>query len=159
MAMRWVPNRDSMPSVDISELATDHIDILRGKLRIGLHRDVEVTEVEGPDRPRVSQSFCSALPVSYSRVPPAHWEPFALLVLEVAYEATMWAAVLNAQRGASKVVFLTLLGGGAFGNPGSWIHAAMRRALKLITTFDLDVRLVSYGTPSKEIVAIADEFR
>jgi hypothetical protein len=143
----------------LGTLATDQIDMLRGKLRIGIHRDVEVTEVEGPDRPRVSQSFCSALPVSYSRVPPAHWEPFALLVLEVAYEATMWAAVLNAQRGASKVVFLTLLGGGAFGNPGSWIHAAMRRALKLITTFDLDVRLVSYGTPSKEIVAIADEFR
>jgi hypothetical protein len=143
----------------LGTLATDQIDILRGKLRIGIHRDVEVTEVEGPDRPRVSQSFCSALPVAYSRVAPAHWEPFALLVLEAAYEATMWAAVLNAQRGASKVVFLTLLGGGAFGNPGSWIHAAMRRALKFITTFDLDVRLVSYGTPSKEIVAIADEFR
>jgi hypothetical protein len=140
-------------------LATDEIDILRGKLRIGIHRDVEVTEVEGPDRPRVSQSFCSALPIAYSRVPPAHWEPFALLVLEAAYEATMWAAVLNAQRGVSNVVFLTLLGGGAFGNHSSWIHAAMRRAQELITTFDLDVRLVSYGTPSKETVAIADEFR
>jgi hypothetical protein len=143
----------------LGTLATDQIDILRGKLRIGIHRDVEVTEVEGPDRPRVSQSFCSALPVAYSRVPPAHWELFALLVLEAAYEATMWAAVLNAQRGTSNVVFLTLLGGGAFGNHGNWIHAAMRRALELMTTFDLDVRLVSYGTPSKEIVAIADEFR
>ena len=39
-----------------------------------------------------------------------------LLVLEAAYEATMWSAVLNARRGASKVVLLTLLGGGAFGN-------------------------------------------
>ncbi len=67
--------------------------------------------------------------------------------------------LLNAQRGASNVVFLTLLGGGAFGNHGSWIYAAMRRALELMTTFDLDVRLVSYGTPSKEIVAIAEEFR
>jgi hypothetical protein len=56
-------------------------------------------------------------------------------------------------------VFLTLLGGGAFGNHGSWICAAMRRALELMTTFDLDVRLVSYGTPSKEIEAIAEEFR
>ena len=70
----------------------------------------------------------------------------------------MWAAVLNAQRGASNVVFLTLLGGGAFGNPSSWIDAAMRRALKLMMTFDLDVRLVSYGTPSKELLAIAEEF-
>jgi hypothetical protein len=143
----------------LETLATDQIDVLRGKLRIGIHRDVEVTEVTGPDRPRVSQSFCSALPVAYSRVPPAHWEPFALLVLEAAYEATMWATVLNAQRGESNVVFLTLLGGGAFGNHGSWIQTAMRRAIELITTFDLDVRLVSYGTPSKEVLAIAKEFR
>ncbi len=110
-------------------LAPDQIDALRGKLRIGVHRDVEVTEVAAPDRPRVSQAFCSALPVAYSQVPSAHWELFASLVLEAAYEATLWAAVLNAQRGASNVVFLTLLGGGAFGNPSSWIHAAIGRAL------------------------------
>ena len=57
------------------------------------------------------------------------------------------------------VVFLTLLGGGAFGNPASWIHAAIGRALGLMKTFDLDVRLVNYGMPSNEILAIAEEFR
>ncbi len=143
----------------LGTLAAEQVDVLRGKLRIGIHRDVEVTEAAGPDRPLVSQSFCSALPVACSRVPPAHWERFALLVLEAAYEATMWASVLNAQRGASNVVFLTLLGGGAFGNPGSWIHTAMRRALELMTSFDLDVRLVSYGAPSKEILGMVEEFR
>ena len=143
----------------LETLTTNQIDGLRGELRIGIHRDVEVTEAAGPDRPRVTQSFCSALPVAYSRVPPAHWESFALLVLEAAYEATMWAAVLNAQRGASNVVFLTLLGGGAFGNRGSWIYAAMRRAFEMMQPFNLDVRLVSYGVPSKETLAIAEEFR
>jgi hypothetical protein len=143
----------------LGALPADQIDVLRGRLRIGIHRDVEVTDMAGPDRPLVSQAFCSALPVAYSRVPSAHWKKFALLVLEAAYEATVWAAVLNAQRGVSNVVFLTLLGGGAFGNHGGWIHAAMRRALELMTTFDLDVRLVSYGTPSKEILAIVKEFR
>jgi hypothetical protein len=54
------------------------------------------------------------------------------LVLEGAYEATMWAAVLNAQRGVSNVVLLTSVGGGAFGNDKSWIHAAMRRALDMM---------------------------
>jgi hypothetical protein len=140
-------------------LAQDQIEVLRGKLCIGIHRDVEVTEAAGPDRPRVSQAFCSALPVAYSQVASPHWELFASLVLEAAYEATLWAAVVNAQRGASNVVFLTLLGGGAFGNRSSWIRAAMKRALELMTTFDLDVRLVSYGTPSKELLAIAEEFR
>jgi hypothetical protein len=140
-------------------LSTDEIDELRGKLRIGIHRDVEVTEVAGNPRPLVSQAFCSALPVSYGRVPASHWEPFASLILEAAYEGTLWAAVLNAQRGASNVVFLTLLGGGAFGNHDSWILAAIRRALALVTSFNLDVRLVSYGPPSEEVLALFAEFR
>ncbi|MFO0991599.1 MAG: hypothetical protein U1E67_06680 [Hyphomicrobiales bacterium] len=140
-------------------LTTDQMDVLRGKLRIGVHRDVEVTEAAGPDRLRVSQAFCSALPVAYSDMPAAHWEPFAVLVLEAAYEATMWAAVLNAHRGVSNLVFLTLLGGGAFGNPGSWIHVAIRRALELTASFDLDVRIVSHGSPSKETLAVVEEFR
>jgi len=63
------------------------------------------------------------------------------------------------QRGVSNIIFLTLLGGGAFGNHWSWIHAAIRRALELVAAYDLDVRFVSYRTPSKELVAIADEFR
>lgn len=135
------------------------IDVLRGKLRIGIHRDVEVTEAEGPTRPRVSQAFCSALPVAYCYVSPQHWKPFASLILEAAYEATMWAAVLNAQRGASNVVYLTLLGGGAFGNDSDWIYAAMRRALGLMRHFELDVRLVSYSSPSTEMWALIEEFR
>ncbi len=85
--------------------------------------------------------------------------PFALLVLEAAYEATMWAAMLNAKRGASNVLFLALLGGGAFGNHIGWIYSAIRRALELMRPFGLDVRLVSYGTPSKEILAVVEEFR
>ena len=93
----------------------------------------------------VSQAFCSALPAAYTRVPPPRWEAFASLVLQAAYEATMWAAVHNAQRGASNVVLLTSLGGGAFRNDESWIHAAMRRALKMVLGCYLDVKLVSYG--------------
>jgi hypothetical protein len=143
----------------IETLTSNEIDVLRGKLRIGIHRDVEVTEAVGPFRPIVSQSFCSALPVAYSDVSGAHWQALALLVLEAAYEATMWAAVLNAQRGTSNVVFLTLLGGGAFGNSSSWIYAAIARALKLVACFELDVRLVSFGTPSAEMLAAVEEFR
>jgi molybdopterin biosynthesis enzyme MoaB len=66
--------------------------------------------------------------------------------------------VLNAQRGASNVVLLTRLGGGAFGNDDRWIDAAMRRALEMMSGFALDVRLVSYGTPSKAILQMAEDF-
>lgn len=139
-------------------LSPEQADTLRGKLCIGVHCDVEATEAAGEVRPLVSQAFCSALPVAYTRVPHPYWERFACLVLEAAYEATMWAGVLNALRGASNVVFLTFLGGGAFGNAETWIHAAMCRALKLMAKFDLDVRLVSYGAPSKAILQMAEEF-
>jgi hypothetical protein len=123
-----------------------------------VHRDVEVTDAAGEHRPLVSQSFCSALSVAYTRVPRSYCEPFASLVLQVAYEATMLAAVLNARRGASNVVLLTQLGGGAFGNHGEWIHAAMRRALERMSGFALDVSLVSYGTPPRAILQMAGDF-
>ena len=114
----------------LAELQPEPLDSLRGKLSIGVHRDVEVTDSAREHRPLVSQAFCSALPVKYTSVPPDHWKTFASLVLEAAYEATIWAAVLNAQRGASNVVLLTQLGGGAFGNQDDWIscgHAASPR--------------------------------
>ena len=140
----------------LESLPADALDALRGKLRIGIHRDVEVTIAPGPHRPLVSQAFCSALPLSYGKLPPADWKPFASLVLEAAYEATLLAAVLNKQRGGPNTVFLTLLGGGAFGNPQEWIIAAIRRAFNVMANFDLDVRLVSYSRPSSELMALAD---
>ena len=135
------------------------LDTVRGTLRIGIHRDVEATEATGPDRPLLTQAFCSALPVAYSDIGSSHWEAFASVVLEAAYEATLWAAVLNAQRGASRVVFLTFLGGGAFGNDEAWILAAIRRALDTARSFDLDVRLVSYAAPSRAILRLVSEFQ
>lgn len=143
------------------DLIADHLraigpegaDALAGKLRIGLHVDVEATEGALPG-PLVSQAFCSALPVAYGRVPQQHWATFARLVLDAAYEATLLQAVLNARRGASNIVLLTLLGGGAFGNAPEWIHAAINRAVARASNFDLDVRLVSYGAPSAEMRAL-----
>jgi hypothetical protein len=80
------------------------------------------------------------------------------LILEAAYEATMAAAILNAQRGASNVVLLTSLGGGAFGNNENWIYAAIRRALEIVSNIELDIRLVSYGEPTKGFLQIAKDF-
>jgi hypothetical protein len=87
-----------------------------------------------------------------------HWKAFASLVLEAAYEATMWSAVLNAKRGASNVVLLTFLGGGAFGNDDAWILGAMRRALETMRSFALEVKIVSYREPSQAVLRIVEEF-
>lgn len=130
-------------------------DELRALLRIGLHRDVQITDApEHPDQ-HVSQAFCSALPVAYSDIPSEPWADFAKLVLEAAYEATLWAAVLNACRGKSNTVFLTSLGGGAFGNKDAWIYSAMERALTQVQGYELDVRLVSYQAPALAMQSLA----
>jgi protein-tyrosine phosphatase len=134
------------------------LDELRAKLRIGIHWDVEVTDATDDHGPLVSQAFCSALPVSSTTVPRRYWQAFAPLVLEAAYEATMWAGVLNAHRGASKAVLLTQVGGGAFGNDEKWVSAATLRALELVRDYDLDVKLVSYGPPPQAILDIARHF-
>lgn len=131
---------------------------LRDRLRIGLHWDVEVTTAGESQGQLLSQAFCSAMPVAYSPVREASWESFARLVLEAAYEATLWAAVLNAQRGQSKDVYLTMLGGGAFGNRPEWILQAMERALEQVAEHDLSVILVSYGHISPAFRALAERY-
>ncbi|MBR0797969.1 hypothetical protein JQ615_21500 [Bradyrhizobium jicamae] len=138
--------------------SADEIDDLRGRLRIGLHWDVEATEAHDHAPQLSSQAFCSALPIAYTSVPRELWRAFAVLVLESAYEATMIAAKLNARRGASNVVLLTQLGGGAFGNASAWIEDALRRALRAAVAAELQVGLVCYGEPSSGLLKLAKEF-
>ena len=128
----------------MAAMSPEELDHLRGLLRIGLHWNVEVTEAATPGQ-RVSQAFCSALPVAYCDVAPQKWQRFATLVLEAAYEATLLAAVLNREHTGCPTVFLTSLGGGAFGNPQDWIDTAMAHALEAVRGCDVDVRLVSFG--------------
>lgn len=155
-----LPSREMLERAGAAILACDPAqrDRLRGLLRIGLHRDVEVT-VPGPARgQRVSQAYCSALPVAYGGLPSRHWEPFARLVLEAAYEATLWAAVDNAARCGSPIVYLTLLGGGVFGNDPVWIHDAIRRALHTVRGHALDVRIVSYRSVPPALEELVRKF-
>jgi hypothetical protein len=122
---------------------------VRGALEIGLQWDTEVT-LPGADQ-RVTQAYCSALPVRYSEVDEREWEPFGRLVLEGAYEATLAAGVLNAARSGNPRVFLTLLGGGAFGNPSAWILDAIDRALALYREAGLEVVFISYRYPNPDL--------
>lgn len=137
---------DGLASIDgrLAAMSAEELDHLRGLLRIGLHWNVEVTEAATPGQ-RVSQAFCSALPVAYSDLAPSKWQRFATLVLEAAYEATLLAAVQNRERTGCPTVFLTSLGGGAFGNAPEWIEAAMAHAFQAVRGCDIDVRLVSFA--------------
>ncbi len=92
----------------------------------------------------VTQGYCSALPVAYSPHDSHLWSSFARLVLEASYEATLSAALINAANTGNRRVFLTLLGGGAFGNHEDWILSAVDRSLRIVRESDLAVGLVSY---------------
>lgn len=127
----------------LSALDESGLDAIRSKLRIGLHWDVQVTQPQPAHC--VSQAYCSALPVKYSSVASSKWEAFARLVLEASYEACLLAGLENANRQGDAPVFLTKLGGGAFGNDTAWIRDAMARALELAGDWGLDVRVVHFG--------------
>ena len=133
------------------------LDDLRQALRIGLHWSVEVTDAGRSDL-IVSQAFCSALPVAYCGIAHAPWRAFAQLVLEAAYEATLLAGIENMQAHGSNLVFLTRLGGGAFGNSEDWIDAAMLYALALFRVTPLDVRIVSFGPPPPRLDRLVKEY-
>jgi hypothetical protein len=145
--------------VEISErlrgASQAELDALRGLLRIGIQWNTQVT-LDGC-RHLVSQAYCSALPAGYSSHPASGWEGFARLVLEAAYEATLCAAILSSRTNGDNRVFLTLLGGGVFGNQTEWIIDAILRALKLYQDTDLEVAIVSFGSSRREIQQLLDQ--
>ena len=71
------------------------------------------TTQPGKPGPRHRHSV-RALPLLHERALAPLAGLSASLGPEAAYEATIWATVLNANRGASNIVLLTQLGGGAF---------------------------------------------
>lgn len=131
------------------------LDGLRQLLRIGVQWNTQVTLNDSEHM--VSQAYCSALPVAYSPHPPSLWAEFARLVLEASYEATICVAILNSIRNGNNRLFLTLLGGGVFGNETDWIIGGIRRALNLYQRADLDVAIVSYGSPKEYVRQLVNQ--
>lgn len=142
----------------LDEASEEVVDSVRSQLAIGLHRDVEVTDAPEGQRQRVSQAFCSALPVGYSLLPTRDWKPFARLVLQATYEATLLAAVEQAEAGGSHTVLLTRVGGGVFGNDPAWIDEAIDRALGVVVDAGLDVRIVCHSHVTPEVRELAERW-
>lgn len=143
----------------LRDASQSQLDAWRDLLRIGVHWNVQVTLPGVGERQYVSQAYCSALPIAYQSAGPASlWERFASLVLEGAYEATLLAGALNQAERGSRVVFLTSVGGGVFGNQPAWIANAVRRALDRCRHFPLDVRIVALSSPAAEMLKTVQDF-
>lgn len=151
-----LPSLEGLTEIDncLGSLDEVGLDAVRARLRIGIQWDTEVTL--GDSVHRVSQAYCSALPVAYSGLPCRKWERFARLILEAAYEATLCVGILNGQRTANKQVFLTLLGGAAFGNSLPWIIDAIEQAVRRQRSQDLQVAIVSYRQSNSAVVGLIE---
>jgi len=79
-------------------------------------------------------------------------------VLEASYEATICTAILNWLSTGNNRVFLTLLGGGAFGNETSWITESIKRALRLYEDWNIEVEIVSYGRSKEYVRQLVEQF-
>ena len=138
-------------NTQLQTLDEHKLDALRAALEIGIQWDAEVTIVDSPSLHQVTQVFCSAMPVTYSGHDSKLWQPIAQLVLEATYEATFCAALINKLRRPNAPLYLTLVGGGVFGNELQWITSAIDRAFRLYAHSGLDVRIVSYGQSKPQV--------
>ena len=159
-----LPSRKQLEEADrtLDAMTEAEIDAVRAALRVGIQWDTQVTLSEvtlsevtlsGAGH-LLTQVYASALPVAYSAHPASLWGRLARLVLEGAYEATLRAAALNAERTGNNTAYLTLLGGGAFGNDIGWIIEALRHALSACSHLPLDVAVVSYRQPNPRVQAL-----
>ena len=139
----------------LTKLSDEAYQKLKGKLKIGLQWNTEVTVKHGGHL--VSQAYCSALPIGYGNIPVEKWKEFATLILDAAYEATFYAALRNYEITGNENLFLTLVGGGVFGNPQQWIFNAIAKSILKFRSTPLKVKVVSYGKSNLELRSFLEE--
>lgn len=139
----------------IAHLSETGREKLKEKLKTGIQWDTEVTLSD--TKHKVSQIYCSALPVAYSNIESSYWEPFARIILEATYESTLYAGMLNLVNNNSNKVFLTLIGGGAFGNEEHWILDSLQKSIRKFKNVPLDIKIVSFGRSNPNLVKCINE--
>lgn len=139
----------------LSSLSDEQRENLKGKLKVGIQWNTEVTISD--NKQKVSQIYCSALPVAYCQTDSIYWENFARLILEATYEATFFTAIKNMENNNSNLVYLTLVGGGAFGNEEYWILESLGKVINKFMKVPLDVRIVSYEESNPRLLKFLNE--
>lgn len=132
------------------------------QFKIGIHSNTSVTfsekisgqfiEPTSTNLQLVSHAYCSAISVGYSSTVKdiKLWTPFAKLVLKAAYEATLWAGIINKNSGGSNRVILTKVGAGVFRNKHEWVVEAIGNAICKTDFYGLEIILNYYDEPEKK---------
>lgn len=139
-------------------------NIFRDNIRIGLHSNIEVIFKSRQNNNYrllknplhlITQAVCLAVDLSDFTNTLKSWETIAVCVLEAMYEATIYAAYLNAvkhnfQQG-SNIVYLTYLGTGTFFNRNNWIRKAMMRAVAIAFKQKLNLNIIIVSKDLKDV--------
>lgn len=133
----------------LSHYDENALDQIRAKLKVGVQSKTQVTI--GDSNHLVTQVFCSALPIAYSEIDSVNWHHFPQLILDATYEATFYIALQNLRNTGCNKLYLTLVGGGVFGNNLDWILSSIARALEIFAFTELDVYIVSYGASKPDV--------
>lgn len=152
------PSLDGIKKIDdrISKMNHDERDFLKGKLKVSIQWNSEVT-IANPEQ-LVTQVYCSALPIGYVNYIPGYlWENFAKIILEALYEATFYAALKNFKNNSSKKLFLTLVGGGVFANKEEWILEAIEKSVEKFRNTPLEISIVSYRNSNPEVKRLVEK--
>lgn len=128
---------------------TEYDDILN-KLKVGIQWNSEVTISK--HKHTVNQVYSSALPVAYSQLDSNLFQSFAQMILDATYEATLLSAIHNLQTSGNNKLYLTLVGGGVFGNQLSWIFSAIRKNILRYKDYPLDIKIVSFGSSNPNVL-------
>ena len=129
---------------------------LKGLLEVGVQWNTQVTVME--EGHLLSQIYCSALPVAYSHVEAERWKRFATFILEATYEATLLTGLRNYRMTGNRLVYLTLVGGGAFGNLDEWIYEAIVKVLRRYSHCGLRLKFVSYGASNPVVQKVLRQY-
>lgn len=134
---------------NLANCDSEALNAISAKLRVGIQSNTQVTTENASHL--VTQVFCSAMPISYSNIPMSAWDHFPRLILDATYEATFHVACQNKATTGCNKLYLTLVGGGVFGNKLEWILSSIARSLKIFSWANLDVKIVSYRSSTPEV--------
>jgi hypothetical protein len=133
-----------------------------GKVRVGFQQNAQVTsgmkthelEMCMDETQCVSQLFSAAMDMGGWGNPSD--DPLVIaaanMLLRASYTATVCAAKITAaQPGGCPVCYLTLMGGGVFGNKPSWIADAIIGLREQIVQSGVDFKLVLFSGGEREL--------
>lgn len=129
---------------------------------VGVHRDCQVTMTRGNngfvevvDKQIVHHVYAAALNFAGSVTINKFTKEIGQHLLTAEYRATVLAAwensLLHPELPGSNKLYLTLLGGGVFGNPYEMIFESILSNLDVIVDSGLEVIIVFYYTPNKDL--------